>query len=192
MQHDPIDRFLAWFDEAGAAGVPTPEAMVLSTASPEGAPSSRVVLYRGLSARCPRFFTNYESRKGRELTVQPRAALLFHWDALQRQVRFEGVVEKLSPDESDAYFAARPRGHQLNAWASNQSAPIESRGTLLSRYADLERLYEGRPVPRPPHWGGFRLVPHVVELWQGMPDRMHDREVYTRVADRWLGSILAP
>lgn len=192
MHHDPLDRFLLWFQEAGAVGVPTPEAMVLSTVSLEGAPSSRVVLYRGLSGRAPRFFTNYESRKGHELAVNPRASLLFHWDALQRQVRFEGVVERLSAEESDEYFADRPRGHQLNAWASNQSAPIESRGTLLSRYAELERLYEGRPVPRPPHWGGFRLVPRVIELWQGMPDRMHEREVYTHVGDRWLGSILAP
>ncbi len=192
MIPDPIDRFLSWFAEAAAAGVPTPEAMVLSTVSPEGAPSSRVVLYRGLSGRAPRFFTNYESRKGHELALNPRASLLFHWDAQQRQVRLEGVVEKLSADESDEYFAARPRGHQLNAWTSAQSAPIESRDVLLTRYEELEKLYEGKPVPRPPHWGGFRLVPRVIELWQGKPDRMHEREVYTRVGDRWLVSILAP
>lgn len=192
MNTDPIERFLLWFEEAGAVGVPTPEAMVLSTVSPEGAPSSRVVLYRGLSARAPRFFTNYESRKGHDLAHNPRASLLFHWDALQRQVRIEGVVEKLPPEESDEYFRLRPRGHQLNAWTSQQSAPITSRGALLARYAELEELYQGMDVPRPPHWGGYRLIPRVVELWQGMPDRMHEREVYTRIADEWLVSILAP
>jgi pyridoxamine 5'-phosphate oxidase len=192
MHADPIERFELWFQEAGAIGVPTPEAMVLATVAPDGQPSSRVVLYRGLSGRCPRFFTNYDSRKGHELAQNPRAALLFHWDALQRQVRFEGAVERLSPAESDAYFASRPRGHQLNAWTSHQSAPIESRGALLARYAELEALYGGRPVPRPPHWGGFRLVPRVIELWQGMPDRMHEREVYTRVGDGWGTSILSP
>lgn len=192
MTSDPIDRFLLWFDEAGAVGVPTPEAMVLSTVSPEGAPSSRVVLYRGLSARAPRFFTNYESRKGHDLAQNPRASLLFHWDALQRQVRFEGVVEKLSAEESDDYFRQRPRGHQLNAWTSQQSAPLASRGALLARHAELEKQYEGKDVPRPPHWGGYRLIPRVIELWQGMPDRMHEREVYTRVGDGWVLSILAP
>lgn len=189
---DPIDRFLLWYDEAVAAGVPTPDAMVLSTVSPEGAPSSRVVLYRGLSAQAPRFFTNYESRKGHDLATNPRASLLFHWDALQRQVRFEGVVEKLSAEESDEYFRLRPRGHQINAWTSPQSAPIGSRGALLARFAELEQQFEGRDVPRPPHWGGYRLIPRVIELWQGMPDRMHEREVFTRVGDGWLESILAP
>jgi len=189
---DPILRFVEWYDAAVAAGVRTPEAMVLATATLDGVPSSRVVLYRGLSHGHPRFFTNYDSRKGHELASNPRAALLFHWDPLERQVRIEGTIEKLDAAESDAYFAARPRGHQLNAWTSAQSSEIENRESLLAKHAEVEARFAGRDVPRPPYWGGYRLVASMIELWQGMPDRMHHREVYRRTSGGWTQSILSP
>jgi pyridoxamine 5'-phosphate oxidase len=189
---DPIQRFVEWYDAAVAAGIKAPDAMVLATATPDGAPSSRVVLYRGLSEGNLRFFTNYDSRKGHELAANPRASLLFHWDPLERQVRLEGTVEKLDGAESDAYFAARPRGHQLNAWTSAQSTEIESRAALVAKYAEVEARFAGRDVPRPPYWGGYRLIAATVELWQGMPDRMHHREVFRRTASGWACSILSP
>jgi pyridoxamine 5'-phosphate oxidase len=189
---DPILRFVEWYDEALVAGVKTPDAMVLATATPDGAPSSRVVLYRGLSHGHLRFFTNYESRKGHEIAANPRAALLFHWDPQERQVRLEGTLEKLPPEESDEYFAARPRGHQLNAWSSAQSSEIAGREALLARHAEMEARFEGKPVPRPPYWGGYRLIASSVELWQGMADRMHHREVYRRTASGWERAILSP
>jgi pyridoxamine 5'-phosphate oxidase len=189
---DPIQRFVEWYDAAVAAGIKAPDAMVLATATPDGAPSSRVVLYRGLSEGNLRFFTNYDSRKGHELAANPRASLLFHWDPLERQVRLEGTVEKLDGAESDAYFAARPRGHQLNAWTSAQSTEIESRAALVAKYAEVEARFAGRDVPRPPYWGGYRLIAATVELWQGMPDRMHHREVFRRSATGWTCSILSP
>lgn len=188
MSSGPIQRFVEWYDAAVAANVPMPDSMVLSTSGP----SSRVVLYRGLSEGSPRFFTNYRSRKGHELEADPRAALLFHWAALERQVRIEGVVEKLSAAESDDYFAARPYGHQLNAWASAQSEEIESRDELLARVAELTERYREGSVPRPPHWGGYRVVPSAIELWQGRPDRMHERERFDRVGAIWKRRLLAP
>lgn len=189
---DPIQRFVEWYDAAVAAGARTPDAMVLSTATNEGAPSSRVVLYRGLSEGHVRFFTNYESRKGHELAANPRASLLFHWDAFERQVRLEGTIEKIPPAESDAYFASRPRGHQLNAWTSLQSSLIESREVLLTKHAEIEARFADREVPRPPYWGGYRLIATSVELWQGMPDRMHHRELFRKTASGWSASILSP
>jgi pyridoxamine 5'-phosphate oxidase len=185
---DPIQRFVEWYDAAVAAGAPMPDAMVMSTT----APASRVVLYRGLSNRAPRFFTNYESRKGHELARDPRVALCFHWAVLERQVRIEGVAEKLSAAESDEYFAARPYGHQLNAWASHQSETIGSRDELLARVAELTAKYPEGKVPRPPHWGGYRVVPHAIELWQGRPDRMHERELFELQAGEWTKRLLAP
>ena len=194
---DPIQRFVEWYEAAVAAGVRTPDAMVLSTATPDGAPSSRVVLYRGLSEGNLRFFTNYESRKGHELAQNPRASLLFHWEPLERQVRLVGMIEKVSAAESDAYFAARPRGHQLNAWTSAQSTEIESRDVLLAKFAEIEARFAGRDVTRPPHWGGYRLIANTVELWQGMADRMHHRDVFRRGpgigdASGWTRSLLSP
>jgi pyridoxamine 5'-phosphate oxidase len=184
---NPIDELIAWYDAAVAAGAPMPDAMVLSTHGP----SSRVVLYRGLSDGCPRFFTNYNSRKGHELASDPRAALLFHWAVLERQVRIEGVVEKLPEAESDDYFAQRPYGHKINAWASNQSEEISSRDELLARAEEFTKKYPTE-VPRPPHWGGYRVRPSVVELWQGRPDRFHDRFLYERVDGAWRRRMLAP
>jgi pyridoxamine 5'-phosphate oxidase len=189
--NDPIALFLSWFDEAVTAGVPMPEAMVLATCSRDALPSARVVLYRGLSAGGFRFFTNYESRKGHELADNPRAALVFHWAAQERQVRVEGVVEKLSPAESDDYFAARPHGHRIGAWASDQSQPIAHRDELLKKQDEYLARF-GAEVPRPPHWGGYRVVPQRIELWQGKPDRLHERHVFVRTTDGWSRSLLSP
>lgn len=189
---NPLHKFQEWFDAAEKAGVPTPEAVVLATATPDGRPSARVVLFRGMSDGGFRFFTNYESRKGKELEANPRAALVFHWEPMARQVRVEGRVEKLSEEESDAYFRARPHGHQLGAWASPQSEPVEGRDVLVAKYGEYAAKWAEGEVPRPPHWGGYRVVPEVIELWEGLPDRLHHRAAFRRVGDRWEESILAP
>jgi pyridoxamine 5'-phosphate oxidase len=188
---DPIQLFLQWYQEAGLK-IRYPENMFLATSSPDGRPSLRTVLYRGMSGSCPRFFTNYQSRKGSELEINPRAALLFYWEALDRQVRFEGAVEKLSKEESDEYFQSRPRGHRINAHASPQSQPIETRDVLLQRQAALESQFEGQEIPRPPHWGGLRLIPERIEFWVQEANRFHQRALFEKVNDSWKESILAP
>jgi pyridoxamine 5'-phosphate oxidase len=189
---DPFTHFSRWFAEAVAAKVAQPEAMALATATSDGAPSVRFVLYRGMSGGGLRFFTNLESRKGQELAANPRASVAFHWEPQNRQVRFEGTVERLDDAEVDVYFARRPRGNQLAAWASPQSRPVGSYEELEERYAELERRYVDHVVPRPPYWGGFRLVPSVVEIWQGASNRLHDRLQYTRDGDRWVTRHLGP
>ena len=178
---DPLALFRDWFDQARAAAVPEPEIMALATATPDGRPSVRYVLYRGCSGDGIRFFTNLESRKGGELDSNPRAAVAFFWSApgLRQQIRLEGRIERLLAAEDDAYFGSRPRGHRLAAWASPQSRPIEHTA-LLQRYAELERAHQGREVPRPAHWGGFRLVPDVVERWIAQDNRLHLRTRYRR------------
>jgi pyridoxamine 5'-phosphate oxidase len=188
---DPIALFEAWFREAVAAGVTHPEQMVVATATRDGVPSARVVLFRGISAGGFRFFTNYDSRKGHELEANPRAALVFHWDPQERQVRVEGRVEKLSAEESDAYFAARPHGHRIGAWASDQSQEIANRDVLLKKQDEYLARY-GENVPRPPHWGGYRVVPSMIELWQGKPDRLHERHVFIRTNGGWTRKLLSP
>lgn len=173
---DPVTQFTRWFHEADDAGVVEPNAMVLSTADAGGRPSSRTVLLKGFDRRGFVFFTNYGSRKGTELAVNPQAALLFPWVALARQVIVQGRVEKVGRDETAAYFRTRPHGSQLGAWASEQSSPVGSREVLEQRYAELERRYpEGEGVPVPPFWGGYRVVPESVEFWQGRENRLHDR-----------------
>jgi pyridoxamine 5'-phosphate oxidase len=190
---DPIALFERWYAEAQAAGVPQADAMTLATATPDGVPSARVVLLKGVDARGFRFFTNEESRKGRELAANPQAALTVLWAPLERQVRVGGAVQRLPAAESDAYFATRPRGSQLGAWASQQSRPIPSRDELDARWARLEERYAGREVPRPPHWGGYRVRPLALEFWQGRTNRMHDRFVYTRAPDGgWRRERLQP
>ena len=190
---DPIRQFATWFEEAAAAGLYQPEAMTLATVTPEGRPSARLVLLRGFDGRGFSFFTNYDSRKGRDLAARPWAALVLFWAELHRQVRIEGRVELVSAEESDAYFAGRARGSQLSAWASPQSEVLEGRGVLERRVADLARQYEGRPVPRPPRWGGYRVVPDSIEFWQGRENRLHDRLCFRRRADGgWAIVRLAP
>ncbi len=189
---DPFLQFRGWFDGAIAAQVSEANAMGLATVSPDGAPSARMVLLRGYDERGFVFFTNYESAKARDLAACGRAGLLFYWAALERQVRVEGTIEVLRPAESDAYFASRPRGHRLNAWASPQSQPIPNRAFLEERMRAYEERFEGRDVERPPHWGGYRVIPARFEFWQGRPDRAHDRIEYRRTADGWSIARLAP
>jgi pyridoxamine 5'-phosphate oxidase len=189
---DPLRQFSAWFEEARAAGMRVPEAAALATAAPDGAPSARMVLVKSFGPDGFVFFTGTESRKGRELVANPRAALLFHWDALGRQVRVEGAVEPVGAEESARYFATRPRGAQLGAWASPQSEAIESRAWLEAQVAEAAARFEGADVALPPAWGGFRLVPALVELWQHREDRLHDRLRYRRSGDGWRLERLAP
>jgi pyridoxamine 5'-phosphate oxidase len=189
----PLGQLERWLTEAMGAGVEDANAVTLATATPDGAPSARIVLLKGLDARGVTFFTNYESAKGRELAANPRAALVAFWHELERQVRLIGDVERLTREESEAYFHTRPLGSQLGAWASPQSAVVPGRTTLDARLAEASARYGEGPVPLPPFWGGYRLLPRVVEFWQGRPSRMHDRLVYTAdTAGRWAVQRLAP
>lgn len=193
LDADPLRQARTWLDAAIAGGVPEPTAMALATATPEGVPSVRMVLLKGIDATGFIFYTNYESRKGHEISANPRAALALYWPVLERQVRVEGIVERLLDAASDAYFASRPRGSQLSTWASAQSSVITSRDALEERVRALEHEYAERAVPRPPYWGGYRVVPHAVEFWQGRPSRLHDRLRYSRrVAGAWGIERLAP
>lgn len=189
---DPIEQVRAWLRGAREAGIFEPEAMTLSTIDEDGRPSSRYVLLRGLDERGFSFFTNYESAKGRALAQHPYAALTFGWLVLHRAVRVEGAVEKLPPQESDAYFASRPRGAQISAWASPQSTVIGGRDVLDRAMSEIEARFAGVEVPRPPHWGGFLVRPNRVELWQGRLNRLHDRLRYVRDGDAWRIERLAP
>jgi len=188
---DPFDQFARWFDEAVVAALPEPNAMTLATVDPAGGPAARIVLLKGIDPRGLVFHTNYESRKGREIIAEPRVALLFFWVELQRQVRVEGVAERVSAEESEAYFAARPRGSQLSAWASPQSAPVRDRAWLEAQVTSVEARFTST-VPRPPHWGGIRVVPSRFEFWQGRESRLHDRLVWSKEGDRWKIGRLAP
>jgi pyridoxamine 5'-phosphate oxidase len=189
---DPLRQFERWFGDASAAGIRAPEATALATASAAGAPSVRTVLLKGADERGFVFFTNYESRKGRELVENPRAALLFHWDALGRQVRVEGTVGRVVRAESEAYFRTRPRGGQLGALASRQSEPIASREALEARFSAAEVEHEGREIELPAYWGGFRLTPETYEFWQHRDNRLHDRLRYRRDGERWAIERLQP
>lgn len=189
---DPIALVVEWFRAAEAAGVKQPDAMTLATATLDGRPSARMVLFKGMSGERFRFFTNYRSRKGEELAQNPRCALVLHWRELERQIRIEGLAQPLDAAESDEYFATRPRGSQLGAHASPQSRTIDSADTLAAEVARLESGFEGRPVPRPAHWGGYGVSARRIEFWIGRQDRLHDRYAYERAAQRWRFSLLAP
>jgi pyridoxamine 5'-phosphate oxidase len=188
---DPIGVFLEAVRRAEAQHIDTAPA-ALATADRAGRPSVRMVLLRGADARGFAFFTNYGSRKAVELVENPRAALCIHWPSVEEQIRIEGPVERLPDDESDEYFASRARGSQLGAWASDQSQVLASRATLEERYIEVMARFEGIPVPRPPFWGGFRLVPDRIEFWKGRADRLHDRLVYVRDGDAWHTEHLYP
>ena len=193
MIHDPIARFGAWLEAAKAEkSIIEPTAFSLATATAEAVPSVRIVLLKAHDARGFVFYTNYESRKAQELMQNPHAAIGFHWEKLERQVRVRGGVEKVSAEESDAYFASRARGSQLGAWASAQSRPLASRAHFLKELEQMEKRFAGGPIPRPPYWGGFRIVPHSIEFWSQVEYRLHEREVYTRVGEGWEVELLYP
>jgi len=190
---DPVEQFRAWFAQALAVDAKDANAMTLATADREGRPSARIVLLKGVDARGFVFFTNYESEKGRELAENPRAALVFYWPLLDRQVRVEGEVTRTSREESAAYFASRPLGARLGAWASRQSQPLRGREDLERALAEVAARYEGGEVPLPDSWGGYRLAPSVMEFWQGRPSRLHDRLRYERSPEgSWRVARLFP
>jgi len=192
VDSDPLEQFRRWYAEAEGAGVKAPQAMALATATADGEPSVRMVLLKGADERGFVFFTGYVSRKAAELEANPPAALLFHWDALGRQVRIEGRVARVAGQESDAYFATRPRGAQLAAEASQQSSVLRDRAEIDDRVAELAREHEGSSVRRPDHWGGYRLVPERYEFWQHRDDRLHDRLRYRRANGAWVVERLSP
>ena len=189
---DPIVQFHEWFENAVEADLHEPNAMILATATNDGKPSARTVLLKGYDVRGFVFYTNYEGRKAKELEANPTCALLFYWGELERQVRIEGRATRLSGQESDAYFASRPRGSRLGAWASEQSRPVEDRRVLEERVRSLDAEYERREIPRPPFWGGYRIEPDTIEFWQGRENRLHDRIVYHRSGRGWKIVRLQP
>jgi pyridoxamine 5'-phosphate oxidase len=189
---DPIARFAELLESAKRTDLPEPTAMTLATADRQGRPSARMVLLKGFDERGFSFYTNLESRKAGELTENPRAALCFHWQPLEVQVRIEGPVSPVPEDEADAYFASRPRGSQIGAWASLQSRPLPDAATLARRIQEAEERFAGGDVPRPGFWSGFRVAPERIEFWYGRPSRLHDREVYTRAPGGWREERLYP
>ena len=189
---DPIEQFRTWFDEALKSEILDANAMAVATVSAEGVPSARTLLLKDIDARGLVFFTHYNSPKGNDLLANPRASLLFYWAPLERQVRVTGDVERVPAAESDGYFASRPRDSQIAAWAAHQSSELPDRATLERRYEEIAAKYQGQDVPRPPDWGGFRVVPTRVEFWQGRPKRLHDRVVYLKEGGGWRRARLAP
>ncbi len=192
LSTSPLKQLDQWLQEAIKARHPEPTAISLATAAPSGQPSVRMVLAKDVSELGVSFFTNYQSRKGQDLAQNPLAAITFFWMLLERQVRLEGRIEMLPPLESDIYFASRPRQSQLGAWASDQSREVLSHQHLVTQYKEMEQRFKEQPVPRPPFWGGYRLIPHRVEFWQGRPGRMHDRFLYSKETGQWAIRQLAP
>ncbi len=193
LDPDPLRQFMRWFSDAESAGEPQAAGMVLATVSAEGMPSARMVFLRGLDSRGFLFYTNFRSRKASEMAANPRVALAFHWQKLERQVRVEGSVEDVADDIADAYFATRPRGSQLGAWASPQSQVIASRHELEVKIAELENRFGDGPIPRPDFWGGYRIVPTSIQFWQGRTSRLHDCFRYRRAgAESWVIERLGP
>ncbi len=192
VSDDPLSLFATWFNSANRAGLALPEAMTVATAAADGSPSARMMLLKDFGPDGFVFYTNYESRKASDLQENPRAALVFHWPTLQRQIRIEGGVEKISTEESAAYFRTRPRGSCIGAWSSKQSSPLDSRDELEQRFGEYERRFGGSDVPLPPFWGGFRVRPERIEFWQGRINRLHDRIQYTREGNHWKIERLYP
>jgi pyridoxamine 5'-phosphate oxidase len=193
LEANPFAQFAHWFEEAKAAQPLFPESMTVATAAEDGRVSARICLLKDFDEHGFVFFTNYQSRKGEQISANPRVALCFHWQVLERQVRIEGAAVKVAEEESDEYFATRPRGSQLGAWASEQSHVISGRDGLEARVRELEEVYRDRPVPRPPHWGGYRVIPVWIEFWQGRADRLHDRFSYRlREPKDWVIERLSP
>lgn len=192
IRANPIDQFRLWFEQAVAANLLEPNAMTVATVTPDGKPSARIVLLKHFDERGFVFYTNYNSQKGVELQACPHAALVFLWGELERQVRIEGKIELVSESEATAYFHSRPASSQLGAWASEQSSVIADRAVLESRLQQLETEYRDRQIPKPPHWGGVRVIPQEIEFWQGRPSRLHDRLRYRLVAGEWQIERLAP
>ena len=192
MDPDPIAQFEAWFGEARRIGLPLAESFTLATVAPDGKPDARMLLLKGVDARGFVFYTNYESRKGAELGKNPNVALVFHWNELFRQVRIEGRVEKLSGEESDAYFQRRIRGSRIGAWASKQSSIVSGRRELEQSFRKYRDQFRGQRVPLPPFWGGYRVAPERIEFWQGRPNRLHDRLCYLREGSGWKLVRLSP
>ena len=192
MTTDPFQLFDAWFAEARASEPNDSNAMALATVDAAGQPSVRMVLLKGHGPDGFVFYTNRESRKAGDLTTVPKAALLFHWKSLRRQVRVEGAVTRVSDAESDAYFASRSRDSQLGAWASDQSRPLDARATFEARYEEARARFEGGDVPRPPHWGGYRVAPSAIEFWQDREHRLHERRLFVREGDAWSEGLLYP
>ena len=189
---DPLELFGEWFEQAKESGILLPESASLATANRDGVPSSRMVLLKSFAADGFVFYTNYGSRKAREMDENPNASLLLHWVVLERQVRVEGSVERISPEESAAYFRTRSRGSQIGAWVSRQSEEVGGRSVLTSREKETERRFQGQDVPSPSFWGGYRLVPGRIEFWQGRMNRLHDRLLFTRIDGGWAASHLYP
>ena len=190
---DPFQLFDEWFAQAKASEPNDPDAMALATATPDGRPSVRMVLLKGFGPGGFTFYTNLDSRKGAEVAANPNAALLFHWKSLRRQIRIEGALSLATDAESDAYFASRSRDSQLGAWASDQSRPLDSRATFEARFDEMQKRFEGQDVPRPPHWGGYRLTPTHIEFWQDRAHRLHERRVFDLAGDgTWSEGLLYP
>jgi pyridoxamine 5'-phosphate oxidase len=192
MGTDPFQLFDQWLAEAKASEPNDPNAMALATADGSGRPSVRMVLLKGHGPEGFVFYTNEQSSKAEQIAANPRAALLFHWKSLRRQVRVEGCIEQVSDEQADAYFASRSRDSQLGAWASDQSRPLDSRGTFEQRFEHMKHRFEGQDVPRPPHWGGYRVIPKRIEFWSDRPHRLHERRLFTRDDGGWSEGLLYP